>query len=82
MSKITITIPSNNEFNITNHQEANLEKNSYRILSFIVRLLYNYQLPLHDAFITSNKVVLILSDKDAAKTYEILRTNKNVWSIN
>jgi hypothetical protein len=73
LSKITITIPSNNEFNITNHQEADLEKNSYRILSFIVRLLYNYQLPLHDAFITSNKVVLILSDKDAAKTYETLR---------
>ena len=74
LSKITITIPSDNEFNITNHQEADLEKNSFRILSFIVRLLYNYQLPLHDAFITSNKVVLILSDKDAAKTYEILRT--------
>jgi hypothetical protein len=25
--------------------------------------------------LTSNKIVLILNDKDAAKTYEILRTN-------
>ena len=74
LSKIIITIPSNNEFNITNHKEADLEKSAYGILSSIVHILYNHHLPLHDAFLTPSKIVLILSDKDAAKTYEILRT--------
>ncbi|HEY7082292.1 MAG TPA: hypothetical protein VH500_21590 [Nitrososphaeraceae archaeon] len=74
LSKITITIPSNNEFSTTNH-ETDHQKNAYGTLSSIVHILYNHQLPIHDAFLTSNKIVLILNDKDAAKTYEILRTN-------
>ncbi|HEY7080491.1 MAG TPA: hypothetical protein VH500_12365 [Nitrososphaeraceae archaeon] len=74
LSKITITIPSNNEFSTTNHQETDHQKNAYGTLSSIVHILYNHQLPLHDAFLTPNKIVLILSDKDAAKTFEILRT--------
>jgi len=75
LSKITITIPTDNEFNTTNHhQEPDREKNACGILSSIVHILYNHQLPLHDAFLTPTKIVLIVSDKDAAKTYEILRT--------
>jgi hypothetical protein len=74
LSKITITIPSNEESNTTNHQEADYHKNAYGILSSIVHILYNHQLPLHDAFLTPNKIVLILSDRDAARAYETLRT--------
>jgi hypothetical protein len=70
LSKITITIPSST----TNNQETDHDKNTFGILTSILHILYNHQLPLQDAFLTSNKIVLILSDKDAAKTYEILRT--------
>jgi hypothetical protein len=75
LSKITITIPSNNEFSTINHQETDHQKIAYSTLSLMVHILYNHQLPIRDAFLTSNKIVLILNDKDAAKTYEILRTN-------
>jgi hypothetical protein len=74
LSKVTITIPSNDEFNTVNHKETNYKRNAFSILPSIVRILYNHQLPMHDAFLTPNKIVLILSDKDAARTYEILRT--------
>jgi hypothetical protein len=74
LSKVTITVPSNEEFNTVNHQETDYKRNAYSILSSIVRILYNHQLPIRDAFLTPNKIVLILNDKDAAKTYEILRT--------
>jgi hypothetical protein len=74
LSKITITIPSNNELAITNYEETDFEKNVYGILSSIVHILYNHQLPLHNAFLTPSKIVLILRDKDAAKAYETLRT--------
>ena len=74
LSKVTITIPSNDEFSTVNHIETDYKRNAYGILSSIVHILYNHQLPIRDAFLTPNKIVLILSDKDAAKTYEILRT--------
>jgi hypothetical protein len=74
VSKITITIPSNIEYNTTNYQETDHQKNTYSILPSIVRILYNHQLPICDAFLTPNKIVLILNDKDAARAYEILRT--------
>lgn len=74
LSKITITIPSNNESNTANHQETDHKKNTYGILSSIVHILYNHQLPLHYAFLTPSKIVLILSDKNAAMAYETLRT--------
>jgi hypothetical protein len=74
LSKVTITIPSNDELNTVNHQETDHQKNAYSILLSIVHILYNHQLPIHNAFLTPNKIVLILSDKDAARAYEILRT--------
>ncbi|HEY7080572.1 MAG TPA: hypothetical protein VH500_12785 [Nitrososphaeraceae archaeon] len=74
LSKITITIPSNDGFSTTDHKESDYKRNVYGIYLSIVHILYNHQLPIHNAFLTPNKIVLILSDKDAAKTYEILRT--------
>jgi hypothetical protein len=45
----------------------------YYILSLISNILYNYQIPIHSAFFTANEVVLILSDENAAKAYDLIR---------
>jgi hypothetical protein len=45
----------------------------YHILSLVSNILYNHQIPLHSAFFTTNEMVLILSDKDAAKAYDLIR---------
>ncbi|HEX6253843.1 MAG TPA: hypothetical protein VFZ55_06455 [Nitrososphaera sp.] len=39
----------------------------------LINILYNHQIPIHSAFFTTNEMVLILSDKDAAKAYELIR---------
>jgi hypothetical protein len=43
------------------------------ILSLVSNILYNHQIPIHSAFFTTNEMVLILSDKDAAKAYGLIR---------
>jgi hypothetical protein len=45
----------------------------YPILSLVSNIMYNHQIPIHSAFFTTNEVVLILGDKDAAKAYELIR---------
>ena len=68
LSKITITFPSN-------------KKDHHNLLSIVPDVLYNNQIPLHNAFFTPNEIVLILNNRDAAKVYELLRTKtikKNV----
>src|ERR671915_2077596 len=45
----------------------------YHILSLVSNILYNHQIPIHSAFFTTNEMVLILSDKDAAKAYDLIR---------
>jgi hypothetical protein len=39
----------------------------------LINILYNHQIPIHSAFFTTNEMVLILSDKDAAKAYDLIR---------
>jgi hypothetical protein len=39
----------------------------------ISNILYNNEILLHNAFFTPNEIVLIISDIDAAKVYELLR---------
>jgi hypothetical protein len=36
-------------------------------------IIYNSRIELQDAFYTPNEIVLVLNDKDAARTYELLR---------
>jgi hypothetical protein len=63
ISMINITLPwSETEF-----------KKTYQLLSMISNILYNNQILLHNAFFTPNEIVLIISEVDAAKTYELLR---------
>jgi hypothetical protein len=50
-----------------------ISRNPYNILSIVSDVLYKNQISLHDAFFTPNEIVIILDDKDAAKTYELLR---------
>ncbi len=45
----------------------------YHILSLVSNILYNHQIPLHSAFFTTNEMVLILSDRDAVKAYDLIR---------
>lgn len=45
----------------------------YHILSLVSNILYNHQIPIHSAFFTTNEMVLILSDKVAAKAYDLIR---------
>jgi hypothetical protein len=45
----------------------------YHVLSLVSNILYNHQIPLHSAFFTTNEMVLILSNKDAAKAYDLIR---------
>jgi hypothetical protein len=48
-------------------------RKTYQLLSTISNILYNNQILLHDAFFTPSEIVLIISDSDAAKLYELLR---------
>jgi hypothetical protein len=52
---------------------ANEFKKTYQLLSIISNILYNNQILLHNAFFTPNEIVLIISETDAAKAYELLR---------
>jgi hypothetical protein len=49
------------------------DQSPYHILSLVSNVLYNHQIPIHSAFFTTNEVVLILGDKDAAKAYDLIR---------
>lgn len=63
VSMITISLPwQGNEF-----------RKTYQLLSIISNILYNNEILLHNAFFTPNEIVLIISDIDAAKVYELLR---------
>jgi hypothetical protein len=63
VSMITIALPwQGNEF-----------RKTYQLLSMISNILYNNEILLHNAFFTPNEIVLIISDSDAAKVYELLR---------
>jgi hypothetical protein len=63
ISMITISLP----------WQENEVKKTYQLLSMISNILYNNEILLHNAFFTPNEIVLIVSDKDAAKVYELLR---------
>ena len=60
LSKITVSLTSD-------------DPSRYHILSLVSNILYNHQIPTHSAFFTTNEMVLILSDKDAAKAYDLIR---------
>jgi hypothetical protein len=60
LSKITISLSTD-------------EQNPYYLLSLVSNMLHNHQIPVHSAFFTPNEMVLILSDKDAAKAYDLIR---------
>ncbi|MDQ5842201.1 MAG: hypothetical protein M3286_01805 [Thermoproteota archaeon] len=49
------------------------DKSPYHILSLVANVLYNHQIPIHSAFFTANEIVLILSDSDATKAYDVIR---------
>jgi hypothetical protein len=88
LSRISITLPTTSHdsdngknddpyFIDTNKIEDNehLKQNPYNIMSKILNILYNNNIPLHDAFLTPNEIVLIMRNKDAARAYEIIRSN-------
>ena len=60
LSKITISLTPD-------------DQSRYHTLSLVSNILYNHQIPIHSAFFTTNEMVLILSDKDAAKVYDLIR---------
>lgn len=49
------------------------DQSPYHILSVVSNILYNHQIPIHSAFFTTNEIVLILNDRDAAKAYDLIR---------
>jgi hypothetical protein len=49
------------------------EQSPYNLLSLVSNILYNHQIPVHSAFFTPSEIVLILSDKDAARAYDLIR---------
>jgi hypothetical protein len=63
VSMITISLP----------WQGNEVRKIYQLLSMISNILYNNQILLHNAFFTPNEIVLIISDIDAARVYELLR---------
>lgn len=88
LSRISITLPTTSHDNDngknddpyfidTNRMDDNehLKQNPYNIMSKILNILYNNNIPLHDAFLTPNEIVLIMRNKDAARAYEIIRSN-------
>jgi hypothetical protein len=60
LSKITISLKPD-------------EQSPYYLLSLVSNILYNHQIPVHSAFFTLSEMVLILSDKDAARAYDLIR---------
>jgi hypothetical protein len=60
LSKITVSLISD-------------DPSRYHIFSLVSNILSNHQIPIHSAFFTTNEMVLILSDKDAAKAYDLIR---------
>lgn len=60
LSKITVSLTSD-------------DPSRYHILSLVSNILYNHQIPIHSAFFTTNEMVLILSGKEAAKAYDMIR---------
>ena len=49
------------------------EQGPYYLLSLVSNILYTHQIPVHSAFFTPNEMVLILSEKDAARAYDSIR---------
>lgn len=49
------------------------ERDAYLLLSEVSSILYSHQIPLHSAFFTPDEIVLILSEKHAAKAYDLIR---------
>jgi hypothetical protein len=49
------------------------EQGPYYLLSLVSNILYAHQIPVHSAFFTPNEMVLILSEKDAARAYDSIR---------
>ncbi len=49
------------------------EQSPYYLLSLVSNILYTHQIPVHSAFFTPNEMVLILSEKDAARAYDSIR---------
>ena len=49
------------------------EENPYHLLSVVSSILYNHKIPIHSAFFTGNELVVVLSDKSAAKAYDLIR---------
>lgn len=49
------------------------DQSPYHIISLVSNVLYNHQIPIHSAFFTTNEIVLILGDRDAAKAYDLIR---------
>jgi hypothetical protein len=49
------------------------EQSPNYLLSLVSNILYNLQIPVHSAFFTPLEIVLILSDKDAARAYDLIR---------
>jgi hypothetical protein len=70
LSKIRITLPSSGEEERRQEQQPSPY---YNILFLVSDILHDNQIPLHNAFFDRNEIVLILSDKDAARAYELLR---------
>ena len=56
-----------------NIQFASSDQNPYDLLSIVSTILYNNQISIQDAFFTPTEIVLILSDRDAARAYDLLR---------
>jgi hypothetical protein len=63
VSMITISLP----------WQGNEVRKTYQLLSMISNILYSNQILLQNAFFTPNEIVLIISDSDAARVYELLR---------
>jgi hypothetical protein len=49
------------------------EENPYYLLSLVSNVLYSHNIPIHSTFFTSGGLVLILTEKDAAKAYDLIR---------
>lgn len=69
LSKITITISPDGQGSPSSHQH---QYHQNRLLSLVPSLLHNHQIPVHCSFFTSNEMMIILSDKDAARAYELI----------
>jgi hypothetical protein len=63
LSKITISLSKEEE-----------EKSQYNLLLVVSNILYNHQIPIHSAFFTPSEMILILSNKDAGKAYDLIWT--------